>query len=247
MGLCSRKDPTWGCSWRSRGRHFVPDFWCVMGVFAGRKASSLCNCLVGLSPLFKKLATFELQICTTHRVGDLLRAERSFKLAARPECTWTSRGFALKRYSSADVLTRPVPLRRIFRTIADGSLDGCWTCSRHWIERTWLLPWSVSRLIQDLCSSAHGRMIRCSSSSHPLERMRRMKNTASCTTVMRSSAGIRHYCARRLAQHCPALVRLVNFRFWQKLIGHSSPAGACGLLCGTSPLQTAGVTRATCY
>ncbi|XP_049274871.1 uncharacterized protein LOC119404519 isoform X4 [Rhipicephalus sanguineus] len=134
MGLCSRKDPTWGCSWRSRGRHFVPDFWCVMGVFAGRKASSLCNCLVGLSPLFKKLATFELQICTTHRVGDLLRAERSFKLAARPECTWTSRGFALKRYSSADVLTRPVPLRRIFRTIADGSLDGCWTCSRHWIE-----------------------------------------------------------------------------------------------------------------
>ncbi|XP_049273844.1 uncharacterized protein LOC119399855 isoform X3 [Rhipicephalus sanguineus] len=78
-------------------------------------------CLVGLSPNFKKPATSELQVCTTRRVGDLLRAERSFDLAARPaECTWTSRGFALKRYSSADVLTRPVPHRLIFRAIADG-------------------------------------------------------------------------------------------------------------------------------
>ncbi|XP_049273401.1 uncharacterized protein LOC119398846 [Rhipicephalus sanguineus] len=82
-------------------------------------------CLVGLSPNFKKSATSELQVCSTRRIGDLRRVERSFNLAARPAfCTWTSRGFALKRYSSADVLTRPVALRLIFRTIADGCLHG---------------------------------------------------------------------------------------------------------------------------
>ncbi|XP_049273843.1 uncharacterized protein LOC119399855 isoform X2 [Rhipicephalus sanguineus] len=77
-------------------------------------------CLVGLSPNFKKPATSELQVCTTRRVGDLLRAERRWVNPSFFYCTWTSRGFALKRYSSADVLTRPVPHRLIFRAIADG-------------------------------------------------------------------------------------------------------------------------------